>query len=77
MEDLVQYLRVPPSSLLYNKLLPAQQDQSLLEQLLGALVDCSGTQSVSLQQGPGSNSANPATNLNNAPRDSVKLSVGK
>ncbi len=77
MEDIVQYLRVPPSSPLHNKLLPVQQDQSLLQQLLGALVDCSGTQSVSLKQGPDSNSANPTSNLNNAPRDSTKISVGK
>lgn len=38
MADLVQYLRVAPSSVLYSKLVPAAQDQSLLDQLLNALV---------------------------------------
>ena len=67
MADMIQYLRLPPSSPLYNQLLPVKQDQSLLDQLLIALVH------TPHQQHEKTTSTSPHT----TPKKPIAMTVGK
>ena len=75
MDDLVQYLRIPTSSPLHSKLVPPRQDQSLLDQLLKALVDSS----VDLTSTPRPKSSSTSSRQKASPKkkEPKKSSVGK